>query len=97
MKFRHLSFSVLAAASFAFLAQATADEPAPAPAQSVSISKALAPTLKNVQNAVKAKDYALASQELAKAEAMPNKSEFDENVIGQFRKTIDAHMSRAAK
>lgn len=74
-----------------------ASDEAPRPEQPGKVSPALVPALKNVQNAVKAKDFLLADQELVKAEAMPNKSEFDQHVIDQFRRMIDARLNLSVR
>ena len=52
------------------------------------IGRDIAPFLKNANAALQRKDWDLAAEQLAKADALPNKSEYEQGLIDQMRKFI---------
>ena len=84
---------------FAFVlgsSSATAQMPL-LPPKERHISRALAPTLARAQAAFQRDDYAVALEELGKADAMPDKTPFDAWVIDQFRTGVKLKLKTAVR
>jgi len=52
------------------------------------VGRDIAPFLKSVNDALRKKDWDLAAEQLAKADALPNKSEYEQGLIDSMRKFI---------
>jgi hypothetical protein len=57
-----------------------------------SVSATIAPTLKSAQQAINRKEYVAALVEVDKADAMPNKTAYDQEVIDQLRMFVNARL-----
>lgn len=94
---RHMSWAALAVASVA-LGSLNAGEQAPLPPPDQRhISKALAKTLARAQAAYQRNDYAVALEELGKADAMPEMTAYDAYVIDQLRTGVKSKLKAAVR
>ena len=52
------------------------------------VGREIAPFLKGANDAIRKQDWDLAAEQLAKADALPNKTEFERGLIDEMRKLV---------